>query len=47
MRSLENWHFLNLQGSDVVVEEKSVSVILLAGGKGKRMGVSAMIGRKK
>uniref|UniRef100_A0A0V0H9I9 Putative ovule protein n=1 Tax=Solanum chacoense TaxID=4108 RepID=A0A0V0H9I9_SOLCH len=31
------------KGSDVVVvEEKSVSVILLAGGKGKRMGVSNM-----
>lgn len=28
------------QGSEVVVKEKSVSVILLAGGKGKRMGVS-------
>ena len=25
--------------SDVVVKERSVSVILLAGGKGKRMGV--------
>lgn len=25
---------------DVVVKKKSVSVILLAGGKGKRMGVS-------
>lgn len=33
---------IELQGSDsqVVVKEKSVSVILLAGGKGKRMGVS-------
>nr|AOX15282.1 2-C-methyl-D-erythritol4-phosphate cytidylyl transferase [Withania somnifera] len=28
------------KGSDVAVEEKSVSVILLAGGKGKRMGAS-------
>ncbi|KAK4378748.1 hypothetical protein RND71_000610 [Anisodus tanguticus] len=28
------------KGSDVVVEEKSVSVILLAGGQGKRMGAS-------
>lgn len=27
------------QGSEAVVKEKSVSVILLAGGKGKRMGV--------
>lgn len=35
-----NLAFLNLQSTDVVVEEKSVSVILLAGGKGKRMGVS-------
>lgn len=33
---------IELQDSDsqVVVKEKSVSVILLAGGKGKRMGVS-------
>ncbi|CAI9769264.1 unnamed protein product [Fraxinus pennsylvanica] len=28
------------QGSDLVVKEKSVSVVLLAGGKGKRMGAS-------
>nr|AFM93780.1 plastid 2-C-methyl-D-erythritol 4-phosphate cytidylyltransferase [Picrorhiza kurrooa] len=28
------------QGSEVVVKEKSVSVVLLAGGKGKRMGAS-------
>lgn len=28
------------QGSEVVVKDKSVSVVLLAGGKGKRMGVS-------
>ncbi|KAL0364950.1 UNVERIFIED_CONTAM: 2-C-methyl-D-erythritol 4-phosphate cytidylyltransferase, chloroplastic [Sesamum angustifolium] len=46
-RSLENPRLFRIscsaegaEGSEVVVKEKSVSVILLAGGKGKRMGAS-------
>ncbi|KAL2254257.1 2-C-methyl-D-erythritol 4-phosphate cytidylyltransferase, chloroplastic isoform X2 [Sesamum indicum] len=46
-RSLENPRLFRIScsaegavGSEVVVKEKSVSVILLAGGKGKRMGAS-------
>ncbi|KAK4402042.1 2-C-methyl-D-erythritol 4-phosphate cytidylyltransferase, chloroplastic [Sesamum angolense] len=47
LRSLENPILFRIscsaegaEGSEVVVKEKSVSVILLAGGKGKRMGAS-------
>ncbi|KAK4438429.1 2-C-methyl-D-erythritol 4-phosphate cytidylyltransferase, chloroplastic [Sesamum alatum] len=46
-RSLENPRLFRIrcsaegaEGSQVVVKEKSVSVVLLAGGKGKRMGAS-------
>ncbi|KAK6139512.1 hypothetical protein DH2020_026743 [Rehmannia glutinosa] len=47
VRSLKNPRFFRVScsaeaanGSEVVVKEKSVSVVLLAGGKGKRMGAS-------
>ncbi|KAI3445531.1 hypothetical protein Pfo_002196 [Paulownia fortunei] len=47
IRSLKNPRLFRIscsaeaaEGSEVVVKEKSVSVILLAGGKGKRMGAS-------